>query len=491
MIRDSVFMLAAFFLMAAINYAFSVALGWLLPPEQFGQAGVAQSLLLLLALIVGSGFAWTTAHDIAARGTNDQTRRRFRAAWVANTTLGLLLAGGLWGAYAIHWLPLGPHYRAIVPLVGLTVILLAARSVVNGAARGLCRFDAIAVNLIGEVFIKAVGGLVLIALGTGATGVMAGFVLGAAAALAHSLWIVRSARLWHGQGWFDRQVVVVTFPLFLGVLGPALMMNLDLLGLQLLAPVGQGDQLAGFYQAAVILARTPIFIAQALTVVLFSHVAGSAGKQRGMEAWEHGKAMAIKAWTRLLLPAGLTLILAPETVLSLFFPAPYRVASSSLQVAAGGGLLLALVTLLNGVAQATGRWRQPAAAAGLGLIAQMLVLVGWVPRWGALGAAFSLWVAGFITLLALVSISPALFRFSSWKGFKGIAREILRPSLPLLALAIPLLVLPNGGSGVRILKLALAGLAYLGVLWGIHERADPAGNPPSVIQQLASVLIEH
>ncbi len=420
--RDGALMIAAFFGMAVLNYAFSVALGWLLPPEQFGQVGVAQSLLLLTALVVGSGFTWTAAYDVAALGITDETRRRFRVAWAANTVLGLLLAGGLWAAYALGWLPLGPAYRAVVPLVGLTTILLAARSVVNGAARGLYRFGPVALNLAGEVAVKVGAGLALVAIGAGVVGVMAGFAAGAAAALLHSLWIVRPARLWRGQRWLDRRVVTATAPFFVGVLGPALMLNLDVLGLKLLAPAGQGDELAGLYQAAVILARTPVFIAQSLALVLFSYAAGTIrenGQLPSFAPHTPGRAYvrtAVRAWAGLLLPAGLALVLAPRAVLALFFPAHYQMAASALRVAAGGGVLLALVTLLNGVSQAAGDRRRPAVAAGLAVIVQVGILVWLVPDWGILGAALSLLAAGSVALLGLLPTFASLFRPSAGLG---------------------------------------------------------------------------
>jgi len=477
--KHSTVLIASFLVSAMLNYALGVALSWFFSPAQFGVLGVAQSLLLLTALVVGSGFAWTAAHEVAASGVTDETRRRFRAAWTANVVLGLILAGGLWGVYALGWLPLGPAYRAIVPLVGVTTVLLAARSVVNGAARGLYRFGPVAVNLAGEVVVKVGGGLALVALGVGAPGVIAGFALGAAAALAHSLWIVRPARLWRGRGWLDGRVVVTTAPLFVGMLGPALMLNLDVLGLKLLAPVGRGDELAGFYQAAVILARTPIFIAQSLTLVLFSYAAGTKGPSsvadRQPPTLNPYTRTAIKAWATWLLPAGLVLMVAPQAALSLLFPDHYQAAAPALQIAAGGGLLLALVTLLNGVSQAGGDRRRPAVAAGLATLAQVAVLIELVPRWGAVGAAWSLLTAGAVALLILLpTVAGRVGLRSTALERRRRRMSLLTGGLPLPALIVPLLLLPDGGRGASLLKLGLAGISYLIVLAGTRLR--PVGG---------------
>jgi O-antigen/teichoic acid export membrane protein len=490
--RHSALLIGTFVTIAIMNYGFGVAMSWLFNPVQFGVLGVTQSLLLLAALVVGSGFAWTTAQDVAASGVTNQTRHRFRAAWIANVTLGLIVGGGLWVAYVFGWLPLGPAYRALVPLLGLTVVMLAARSVVNGAVRGQYRFGPLAVNQVGEVAIKAGTGLVLVAAGAGVAGVMVGFAVGTAAALAHSLWVTHSARLWRGRGWTDRQVIVITLPLFAGMLGTALIVNLDILGLKFLTPANAGDELAGLYQAAVILARTPVFVAQSLTLVLFSYVAGKSG---GVRVGERGPAgyvqEAARAWFRLLLPAGLTLVLAPRAALSLFFPDQYQAAVPALRMAAAGGVLLALVTLLTAVFQAAGDRRRPALASMVAIVTQVVVLVWLVPRWGALGAATSLLAAGCVGLVGLLATLKPQSGSLLVKSRVGLGPGFLRAMLPLLALVIPLLLLPDGARGAALLKLGLAALSYLVTLMGIHSWSFDRAEPPvaSLFGQLVHVLL--
>jgi O-antigen/teichoic acid export membrane protein len=182
----------------------------------------------------------------------------------------------------------------------------------------------------------------------------------------------------------------------------------------------------------------------------------------------------------LLLPAGLVLMLAPRAALSLFFPLHYQVAAAALRVAAGGGVLLALVTLLTGVCQAAGDRRRPAIAAALATLTQVGVLVWLVPAWGALGAAASLLAAGGV---ALIGLAPAL------RG--QVEVRLFREGLPLLALVVPLLFLPDGGRGAALLKLGLAGLSYLAALLGIHTwTAGRTGRPAAhLLSQFAHILM--
>jgi O-antigen/teichoic acid export membrane protein len=89
--KHSFYLIITYLLTSGLNYIFGVVLSWFFTPAQFGVLGVTQSLLLLLALVVGSGFAWTAAHDIARDGINDENRRRFRTAWIMNMLTGLFV----------------------------------------------------------------------------------------------------------------------------------------------------------------------------------------------------------------------------------------------------------------------------------------------------------------------------------------------------------------------------------------------------------------
>lgn len=492
--RHSLYLILAYFGTALLNYAFGVALSWYFSPDQFGVLGVAQSLLLLLAMVVGSGFAWTAAHDMASQGVNESTRRRFRASWATNLIMAAVLAGGLWLGFSSGKIPLGAAYRAVIPLLSLTVVILAARSVSNGAARGLNRFGLVAVNLVGEVVVKVLAGLALVMMGYGVAGVVAGFALGAAVSLVHSMWITRREHLWRGPGWFDRRVVRATAPLFVSMLGTALILNLDVLGLKLFAPPSQGDVLSGFYQAAIILARTPVFLAQAITLVLFSQAAG-ASRAFQEQAAQTGAFFrsALRSWSRFLLPATLALLLAPDAALALFFPPQYAVSRTALQLAAAGCLLLALVTLLNGVLQAIGRRRQAAISVGMGTLAQVVVLAWLVPDMGGLGAALSLVSAASVTLLGLAltrafpeGLADAMLgtRRASLPGALG------RILVPLLSLALPLLLIPSNNRLEAAFKLTIGGAGYLLALFLSHRKTLAFDRPKSnLLVQFVQVLI--
>lgn len=468
--KHSAYLIAAYFATAVMNYLFGVTLSWFFSPAEFGVLGVAQSLLLLLALAVGSGFAWSAAYEFASEGATEITRRRFRTAFAANLILGVLLSLGIWLLYGLGVLDLGPAYTWLVPLIGLTVVSLALRAVSNGVMRGLYRFGPLALNLTAEVVIKSLLGLALVQLGWGVFGVLVGFAAGAGVTLVHSLLVVRKERLFTGKGWMDVRVIRITLPLFIGLLGTALMLNLDVLGLKLLSPPGVGDVRSGYYQAAVILARTPVFLAQALTMVLFSYVAGAKRLSAIGETQEVDNVRtALRVWFRFLLPAGLVLIFAPKQALGLFFPLAYQQSALTLQLAAAGCLLLALFSLLIGVFQAQGKRRRPALLAGVGTFAQLVTLWLLVPRLGAVGAALSLVAAGGLTLLGLLPyLQPANEAIRAAHRGAGLIRWSVRLSVPLIALILPLVIFPDADRATTAGLFVLAGLAYSLTLYLVH-----------------------
>lgn len=484
--------IAAYIATAIINYSFGVGLSWFLSPAQFGMLGVAQSLLLMLALAVGSSFAWTANHDLSSIGLNTKSRTKFRTAFLMNVLTGVLAAILLWFAYRSGILKLDADYQVVILLIGITTLILAARAVLNGAARGLQKFNPVALNLIGEVLVKAVLGIALVALGLNVVGVLVAFALGAFISLLHSLWIVRGNKLWSGTGWFDKQVIFATLPMFVGMVSVAFVLNLDIIGLKILTPTNQSDILAGYYQAAVILARTPVFIAQAVTLVLFSYVASSMNKLSSSNKIYPIVYFrtALKTWYRLLLPGGLILILSPKSALSIFFPDNYQNAARLLQVAALGCILLALVTLFNGILQASNRKTQAAMVLGLATITQIIFMAILIPKIGPLGSPLSLLIAGSIGLLGLLSsLRDELNELiSSYNLALNLLQQI---ALPILALIFPLILLPDGGRWMSFFKILLSGLFYLMVLFGMQMQRTKVTKRPitSYLNNFVRVLL--
>lgn len=479
-IHSAVFIIA-YFVTLLLNYIFGVTLSWFITPTQFGILGVAQSLLLLIALVVGSGFAWTTNHDLAIQGLNDVSRRRFRTAFIVNIILGFMIAILLWISYETKLLNLGTAYKSVIPLVSITAIFLSARAVLNGAARGLHKFSPVAMNLVVEVLVKIMFGILLVMIGVGVSGVMFGFALGAAVSLLHSIWITRKANLWQGHGWLEKRVIKETLPIFIGMIGVALMLNLDVLGLKLLAPTGQADEMAGYYQAAAILARAPVYIAQAIILVLFSYVAKSSKLDQGKDGrYDQSEYLEniIRTWYRLLLPISIILVFAPASILSIFFPPEYRAVAPALRVAGIGSILLALITLLNGYLQASGNRRTPAVAVIMATLLQIILMITLIPDYGIMGTAISLLVGSSVALVALLpAVRKQIFVYTA-HIFDPI-HKVIASSIPIVVFTLLLVLLPNYTTAFALMKLIVAGVIYVSILMITQRQITLDGVQPT------------
>jgi O-antigen/teichoic acid export membrane protein len=241
-------------------------------------------------------------------------------------------------------------------------------------------------------------------------------------------------------------------PFFLGVFGLTVLVNADIIGLKVLAPAAVADRLAGHYQAAVTLARIPVFMAQALFAAVFPFIARRAVRSDLARAYAR---LALKYTLLFIVPVDVVFLAAPGAALRTFFSDAFADSALPLAAAASGTIAVTLVHALAMLLQAGGRARIPAVWVPLAAVAQVAALVWLVPAFGTVGAALSLLVAGTVALAGLTV--PALRTF-------GVHLE-WRPSvaylLALVALTLPLALGPQDGRLAALGTMALAGVTYL------------------------------
>ena len=167
-------------------------------------------------------------------------------------------------------------------LVTATLPLLSLVAITRAAAQGCERFGALAGLLVVETGIKAVAGLGLVAAGYGALGGIAGFFIGAlGTALLGVVYIMRSlgVRPW---GVMERPELRTAGALFAALLGMALLLNLDTMGMKLLLPADRSA--VGRYQAGIILANMPYYLLTAtIPRALHTDRARQAHRQNGAD----------------------------------------------------------------------------------------------------------------------------------------------------------------------------------------------------------------
>lgn len=415
---------ASFGLTSFINYVFSLAAGWLLAPADFGLLAFAQSLLLVGGLVLETGVPWLLAREVA-RATPARRGALLLGGLAANFAIAIALVLLIGGLYALGPLQSGLEHPVNLLFVALALPCIALSNVARGAAQGAERFGAVAAIQTLEVVGKTTAGLPLVLLGFGPTGGIAGLLIGSAIAAALGLWVIGPliGRQEHRR--MDLPHLTAALPMFGSLLALALLLNLDLMSVKLFAP--QDRALAGYYQAATMLANIPCYlVSSALIPLLFARLA----RAGNLEATRGIVGSGLKLIILFIVPIELALALAPGAALGLLFPSAYAPAMDLLRFVALSRAALLIVTLLSAAYQATGSANVAARVLLAACASEAVALLLGVPLWGGPGAAG---VALAASAGAALALGAAYCRSVTWPRIAANGPWALRYAAALAA----------------------------------------------------------
>jgi O-antigen/teichoic acid export membrane protein len=451
----SLALLTSFGLISVVNYGFAIAMSYVLSVEQYGVLGVVQAVLLVGATVTAAGFPWALAHLLARVTDRVGQSTAFRSALLGNTVLGVAVAAAIVVTGAVGIFNPSAIYAPVMVAAGLTIATLAVNAVLAGTLQGLLRLRELALIRTLEVVIKAVVGFALVALGQEAFGATVGFLVGAVAATALAVVILRGFPFRASARWLDQQIYRSTGPIFVGMFGVAVMSQADILTLKLFSPAAGSEYLAGQYQVAVTFARLPYFAATALLAAVFPYLVRTASSADTASAYAR---VALKYVFLFLIPFAAVCIVIPDPLIRLFFSPKYDQSAESLRVAAAA--MAALTIAYAGVIllHAQGRVGRPAMVLTVAVVLQVIVAAVLVPRSGGVGAAIALGVAALATLVAV--LVPVLRGYS----LAPAPGDVVRYALALAALAVALSVLPHDSRVTTVISLVLAAVVYVAAI---------------------------
>lgn len=453
--RGSFVLTVAMIIAALLTYAFYVVLGWLLSPGDYGLYGVSVAFLMFLGFFVESGFPPTVAKFLSEE--REDKPKILRTSFLGNLLVGLAV-GGIFYAIA-RALNLGEEFNLIIPVLMATVFIASLYSVSRYALQGLFRFSKMGAFDVFNKGIMLLFGVVLVLLGLGVFGAMLGVAIGGFFALALGLFWLRDTRFWKGRELAGLGIHKVAAPMFLGSLCLILFMYIDLLGVRFLTA---SNELTGYYQSAITLARIPIWVIMGVMGAMFPFISKYAdGEQAKLYV-----TTPLKYSLLFLVPISIALMVAPKALLSLFFPQEYVAASSALAIVSLGMIFLVIITILARSFQALGHPRIPALFLLPFAAIQILLLYLLVPRYGLVGAASA------TTIACFAGLTPLL-----WKGFQYKLGLNFDPRILFSygILAALLYFFPYYDGRIQtVLAMLLAGLVYLAslVLFRLITRED-------------------
>jgi len=436
---------------SVVNYAFSLAMGRLLLPGDFGLLAFAQVLMLIASLVLSSGITWSlTATTVGVAGP--QRAALVRGALVSNLGLAVLIDLAIVALFALGPLRPGLETANVTAIVALTLVCVSVINTAVAAMQGAERFGTVAAIQGLEILCKAVAGTTFVLLGFGVAGAIAGFLAGSIVGVLLGLYQIVRALETPPWGTISLPSSRVMGPMFGALLGLALLQNLDLAAVKLFSSGARS--LTGYYQAATILATAPYYlVSSALIPVLLTQLA----RLDTVAATRRRVSALLRLVAILVVPIEAILALAPAAVLHLLFPVEYAPAAPTLRVLALGNGALMLLVILGTSFQAVGRARVPARAL-LGITAVEIVLL-WavVPVWHNDGAAGIFAVAATAALVVLgVVYLRALSRQWRQRTALWLARYAAAVTAGIVGGAILYRVY-----GHSILAIAVGGLCYL------------------------------
>lgn len=443
------------------NYAYSAVLVWLLPPRQYAVVGAASALLLVCGTVASASMPWVLAREVA-RARHDPARRQAAVSFCLLGTLAEAVAGGV--VTAALCLTYGDGALAAAAVGSAVAIFTSATAC--GYLQGLDRFGRIAVLKVLEVAVKVAAGLLLVRAGAGGAGAVAGFGIGSAVVTVVAGAALRRDLAVRLRSLADRRLWAAAGGLLAIQAGVAVLASLDVVVGSLVAP----RRALATYEAAQILTRLPVFVATALSIVVFPRlVRGAAGdRERAL-----GDVLALGA--RLCLPAAVVLGTLPAALVGRLFPADYGHMATVLAWTAAAGLAMGAVNLTTTAFQAAEAYRGPVLLLAAGSVALAAGAVVGVHLAGVAGLGAVATVVGSVVAGALVAAAT--------RRWPAVRRAPWRPVVLATLAALPLIALrtrPLPWALWALAAVAAPAVAALGTLRRSVGDQAPAAATPAV-----------
>lgn len=334
---------AATLTVGVLNYAYALALTHLLSPGSYAQFAAAQALLLTAGTVASASIPWVLAQQLARPDPVADAAALTRVALLGNAVQGVIAAGVILAAARSF------AGSATALTVAGCVFLIFVSSTTPGWLQGRRQFRSLAAVKVVEVVVKCVVGIVLALLTQAATAPLGAF--GAGAGVVLLLGLVRFRHQLPGP---------VTLGLLrslwrdaVGVASVQGMVSvLACLDVVLVAVLPIAAPQAAGYQAAMILARVPLYLAGAVATAALPMVSGAAAHEAAGQFRS-----ALQLYATVAVPFAVALATAPDQLVYLLFPADFSMIGVILAPTAAAGLMIGTIELVTTFYQGRGAYR--------------------------------------------------------------------------------------------------------------------------------------
>jgi|GEM_PF-3797930 O-antigen/teichoic acid export membrane protein len=464
--QHSTVMLISFVVASLLNYVFNVSMGWILTPAEYGMLGVFLSLSYILSVFVSSGIPPSIALSLSSSKQTD-VKKTIETGIFANIVIGIVLSLLAYLGYHIYYKD-GSYYPSMIYLLMIIVLFSAWGWATKGALQGLFIFKSLSIIQVIEPLSKLVFGLALVFIGLGVVGAVLGLVaasiLGAVLGMYYVLKYLNKTR--SSGGVKGSNVILYTPPLFIGIFGVTLIVNMDLLSVKLLYTLQNVHETIGFYQANQVVGKIPYFIAGVVLNVTFPYISYHAVKPEVMRRYA---SKTIKYILLFSIPFCILFITMPSEVITFLYPSIYSHGAQSLRIY-GIGIVSATITFsMLRILQGSGCLKKPVFVVVGWILFEALLLYMLVPQLGIVGSALSITIS---SLFGMVGMSILYV-----KTIEGIHIEmsyILRTIASLSVFMLFLVLIPHTGRLLLLIDISISSVVYLLLLsvFGVIDRQD-------------------
>ena len=405
--------------MSLLNYAYTLIILWLLPTREFAEVGSISALLLICGTIAGAALPWVLAQEVL-HSKQDRPRRRAAVTFCLFATVLQGVAAGLATCLIVARYA---SSNGVLMAAFCSVLLIFVAATVTGYFQGNESFRIIALLRVAEVVVKLGAGIGLVLLGTGASGAIAGFALGAGVVAGVGLVAMVPDLQWSWSAVAGRHLWASTQGLMAIQAGVAILASMDVVIGSLI--LGAQPAMAT-YLAANVLGRVPVFIGGALSIIIFPRMIA----RRAHPSVVIRESMAL--YLKLCIPLTLCTMTLPRSIVDAIFPARYGDVAAILPWSALAGFMMGVVNITTTYFQAAGIFRRTTYQLALGVAVCGLLDVGGLLVHGVLGLAIAVAVGG--TLMAAVLIREI------WRVWPGSLRRIPGAGVVMTVVCLPLVL---------------------------------------------------
>jgi stage V sporulation protein B len=457
MAKGTIYLIIANVVFSIAGYIIHFGLGRYLGPVEYGTFGVVLNLMTIVNLFMTSGIPLSAskyiAEDNAKTGYVIREANRVQMAFGALIfVLYLSLAGVI--ASLLRDSSLTPYIR----ISALAIPAYALYSIYNaGYLNGLRKFGRQAIAISGVSLAKVAATFILVFVGFGIYGAIAGYVFGALVGfLIAWRFIGAVSKSETSFGW--RRLITFGVPTTAFAVVFYLLLSI---GLLMVKAMESGGVEVGYYTAANNVANISYFLFIGLATSLFPSISKATASNH-TELTRSYIRQSIRYMLMLLVPIALLINATSADLLTLVYSRQYIEAANPLSVLVFGIGLLSTFYILANIIMGSGK---PWIVLGIALPLvgiNMGLNIYLIPKYALTGAAWATTITGLLGMSAAAIY--VFWRFKALISAKSLGRICLA-SVVIYVIALQLSLPP------RWLPLIYIGLfaLYAGILWLTRE----------------------